>query len=103
EDGIRDFHVTGVQTCALPICLQAGRRLGALDMPAGLLHQGRAAGGGAAAVRCRAAAGPVAGGFRRLRRIEEFDVLATRQAGRTRSEERRVGEEWRTRGAVWQE
>src|SRR5207302_2888158 len=20
EDGIRDFHVTGVQTCALPIC-----------------------------------------------------------------------------------
>src|SRR5690606_35896258 len=21
-DGIRDFHVTGVQTCALPICLQ---------------------------------------------------------------------------------
>src|SRR5690606_21768676 len=30
EDGIRDFHVTGVQTCALPICsrrhtLQFGR------------------------------------------------------------------------------
>src|SRR5690606_35889811 len=26
EDGIRDFHVTGVQTCALPICTkdQAG-------------------------------------------------------------------------------
>src|SRR5439155_6061673 len=23
EDGIRDGHVTGVQTCALPICLQA--------------------------------------------------------------------------------
>src|SRR5690606_40436819 len=23
EDGIRDFHVTGVQTCALPISLQA--------------------------------------------------------------------------------
>src|SRR5690606_41141640 len=23
EDGIRDFHVTGVQTCALPICLDA--------------------------------------------------------------------------------
>src|SRR5690606_41057052 len=21
EDGIRDFHVTGVQTCALPICI----------------------------------------------------------------------------------
>src|SRR5690606_29185040 len=24
EDGIRDFHVTGVQTCALPICLHEG-------------------------------------------------------------------------------
>src|SRR5690606_40175337 len=31
EDGIRDFHVTGVQTCALPIYLvrhdRAGRRI----------------------------------------------------------------------------
>src|SRR5690606_40613925 len=26
EDGIRDFHVTGVQTCALPICLQDEKR-----------------------------------------------------------------------------
>src|SRR5690606_39413036 len=24
EDGIRDFHVTGVQTCALPICESCG-------------------------------------------------------------------------------
>src|SRR5690606_9858274 len=24
EDGIRDFHVTGVQTCALPICTDSG-------------------------------------------------------------------------------
>src|SRR5690606_40313909 len=24
EDGIRDFHVTGVQTCALPILSEAG-------------------------------------------------------------------------------
>src|SRR5690606_41265562 len=24
EDGIRDFHVTGVQTCALPICGHSG-------------------------------------------------------------------------------
>src|SRR5690606_41170445 len=23
-DGIRDFHVTGVQTCALPICMLGG-------------------------------------------------------------------------------
>src|SRR5690606_39891905 len=26
EDGIRDFHVTGVQTCALPILLDARAR-----------------------------------------------------------------------------
>src|SRR3989454_8372045 len=26
EDGIRDYKVTGVQTCALPICLAVGRR-----------------------------------------------------------------------------
>src|SRR5690606_19173860 len=27
EDGIRDFHVTGVQTCALPISPQVNREL----------------------------------------------------------------------------
>src|SRR5690606_40994420 len=27
EDGIRDFHVTGVQTCALPISLDAARAI----------------------------------------------------------------------------
>src|SRR5690606_40860967 len=26
EDGIRDFHVTGVQTCALPICVAGEHR-----------------------------------------------------------------------------
>src|SRR5690606_40641880 len=31
EDGIRDFHVTGVQTCALPISL------GAVDQPPAVL------------------------------------------------------------------
>src|SRR5690606_31160377 len=27
EDGIRDFHVTGVQTCALPICAASSARI----------------------------------------------------------------------------
>src|SRR5690606_39810273 len=27
EDGIRDFHVTGVQTCALPIYVACGERI----------------------------------------------------------------------------
>src|SRR5437870_9469575 len=30
EDGIRDGHVTGVQTCALPIWLQRALRIGLL-------------------------------------------------------------------------
>src|SRR5690606_41135195 len=30
EDGIRDFHVTGVQTCALPILLGGGTLLSVL-------------------------------------------------------------------------
>src|SRR5690606_40234192 len=36
EDGIRDFHVTGVQTCALPICCvpdAAWRELSAIVTP----------------------------------------------------------------------
>src|SRR5256885_7166539 len=31
EDGIRDYKVTGVQTCALPICLQRRRAQGRRD------------------------------------------------------------------------
>src|SRR5690606_39783814 len=31
EDGIRDFHVTGVQTCALPIFFR-GEKLAVLDV-----------------------------------------------------------------------
>src|SRR5690606_41188829 len=30
EDGIRDFHVTGVQTCALPICEELKHRIAEL-------------------------------------------------------------------------
>src|SRR5690606_39464124 len=32
EDGIRDFHVTGVQTCALPICLIVVDKIGRIVM-----------------------------------------------------------------------
>src|SRR5690606_41193381 len=73
DDGIRDFHVTGVQTCALPISghLERGRARGcavSLWLPPGRARdQGRAHGGGGG------------GG-----------VIA-------RSEERRVGKECRSR------
>src|SRR5690606_31281571 len=46
EDGIRDFHVTGVQTCALPICRHTPRWKPTI----------RAAAAGARCRRCRAAA-----------------------------------------------
>src|SRR5256886_15669182 len=59
EDGIRDLTVTGVQTCALPICDRRAQRA-----PRGTLaHQGRAARGafarpaGAGVVRVGRAAG----------------------------------------------
>src|SRR5438874_1188514 len=35
EDGIRDLYVTGVQTCALPICLALGRWARAWSMAPG--------------------------------------------------------------------
>src|SRR2546426_7247779 len=34
EDGIRDYKVTGVQTCALPICIRRRDLAGQLDGPA---------------------------------------------------------------------
>src|SRR5690606_40539280 len=95
EDGIRDFHVTGVQTCALPIfarvspilCRSAKSRIsqapwrvmnsakGAItDVP--IARQPRAGAGG----RCRSGS------------PSQNEAIT---AGR-RSEERRVGQECRT-------
>src|SRR5690606_39585177 len=65
EDGIRDFHVTGVQTCALPIF--------PLETSIGLFAQ-------------------IIG--------ERFSAEKAK-AIRTRSEERRVGKECRSRWSPW--
>src|SRR5438093_11775274 len=67
EDGIRDWSVTGVQTCALPISRPVRTRLALWDV------EGRARPHGP---RCRTA-----------QRVLEAQ----------RSEERRVGKEWRSR------
>src|SRR5690606_39885398 len=72
EDGIRDFHVTGVQTCALPICHYLLR--GAADSPPRLIHE----------VSC-----------------ERSERTAEPQARPGRSEERRVGKECRSRWAAY--
>src|SRR5690606_40918661 len=90
EDGIRDFHVTGVQTCALPISSSVG----------GTLHR-------RATAQSLATPGPV---FRRIttrlacatspvgRRLCRPPARHASPSGCRRSEERRVGKEGRSRG-----
>src|SRR5437763_10642679 len=74
EDGIRDTSVTGVQTCALPICPAPPRRAPE-GVRGGAGRQGRQRGRQA-----------------HLRRRGEFP-----EGGDHRSEERRVGKECRSR------
>src|SRR2546430_2206111 len=86
EDGIRDLTVTGVQTCALPICL--GRRQ---------LRVGRIGARGARRTGPRPARRPVGD----ERPIEQRQVTSVGGRSRggvpPRSEERRVGKECRSR------
>src|SRR5207244_7102412 len=97
EDGIRDDLVTGVQTCALPIC--AG-----IDDLVAVLGQSPSIGTGsvrriAQLMRIFPAARfmPIRGNLdTRLRKLDagEYDALVL-----ARSEERRVGKEGRCRRA----
>src|SRR3712207_7637024 len=85
EDGIRDIGVTGVQTCALPIWVTAGGGLlagcGGDDDNGGSGSTGTTTGsGGTSTTPTTGAAGTVAPG-----------------ATTVRSEERRVGQECRSR------
>src|SRR5690606_41187186 len=97
--GIRDFHVTGVQTCALPIsalnyALEAGRTFGCAA-----IDRGQRPPVISAIMKYR---------FTDLARqlvIEAMDVLAgagimrgpRNRLAESRSEERRVGKEWSAR------
>src|SRR5439155_14631540 len=85
EDGIRDGHVTGVQTCALPIWAAGYVRVPDGDLGA---H-------GPARVERVAVRGAVVGGVGRIPREarEQAD-----QVRHLRSEERRVGKECRSQG-----
>src|SRR5256885_12827275 len=89
EDGIRDYKVTGVQTCALPI-------FGAL------VHPGRAT--GACMELGPIAVPPAPGGALRFVR-HHHGWLPAGGAGQAtlmdRSEERRVGKECRSRWAPY--
>src|SRR2546426_8938025 len=80
EDGIRDYKVTGVQTCALPIYLRK------------LLGQDRSRRGRRRRPTLPRRVGPAAATQDAARR-----VVAPRLRLRLRSEERRVGKECRSR------
>src|SRR5690606_40760177 len=97
EDGIRDFHVTGVQTCALPISA-AAERFAAGDRR---VRGRRDRAGGRGDARRGATGGAMAGG-RGISRRGSPPGVARRGARALRSEERRVGKEWRARGRAYQ-
>src|SRR5690606_40317365 len=80
EDGIRDFHVTGVQTCALPICRGVTLATAPYALEAEPRHQARH--------RALGSADPFT-----MQLAPDFAHAIHLQ----RSEERRVGKEWRSR------
>src|SRR5690606_40139278 len=92
EDGIRDFHVTGVQTCALPIfkALVENPEL-MLDPNQPQAEISKSAGGR------RYALNFVPVGKEGAKKQLYADVKEA-EGKIQRSEERRVGKEWRTRG-----
>src|SRR5690606_40453978 len=93
EDGIRDFHVTGVQTCALPIYSQSSTVSRSSESVPVLSKQ-------AAFTRAsEARKSPLRATMPRRARAARPPHTATGVA-RPRSEERRVGKEWRTRRAA---
>src|SRR5204863_5748049 len=87
EDGIRALYVTGVQTCALPI----SGSLGCLSPRRHLVFEERGTPGVAVAIGSQ--------GFRlitRERGAYHLPELRARIEGIPRSEERRVGKEWKS-------
>src|SRR5262249_57246224 len=97
EDGIRDWSVTGVQTCALPILRLIGRPVSVKPKTAitfyAAARKRRWRGRGAAGAR------PAAGFYKSRFKAREVLVSLLRPfaAIGARSEERRVGREWRSR------
>src|SRR5256885_3894912 len=87
EDGIRDYKVTGVQTCALPICrssaaLRCAHAVSSLSEPK------------CRSVRCRILGIEIDRPFYLNR---NFRCLFEESRALSRSEERRVGKECRSR------
>src|SRR5205807_4848929 len=85
EDGIRDYKVTGVQTCALPISPRLGSRPGMYCCANSTLKESSAPIATTRPGRTRARVSETPSGMKRMR----FWINSAR------SEERRVGKEWR--------
>src|SRR5690606_41184513 len=98
EDGIRDFHVTGVQTCALPICVARNplRELSALATAIGTAEfwKDGALAPSAEEVESYLRTGFTADYFRDSHQLEKLESEVPLE----RSEERRVGKECRYGG-----
>src|SRR5690606_40794474 len=88
EDGIRDFHVTGVQTCALPISAAFRRAHAHIE--------GVETGAVVAAVGLEMLAREiVVPGLGPRSALDQRLPAQRLEAVHPRSEERRVGKEWR--------
>src|SRR3989475_2675024 len=85
EDGIRDLTVTGVQTCALPI----------LSTRLSRVQQERTT--RTASNRSDRARAPRARSLTARRKLAERSISSTTWPSSSRSEERRVGKECRSR------
>src|SRR5439155_3169034 len=98
EDGIRDGHVTGVQTCALPISELTPAASLSRSSPIDEERVSEAAGVNSAGGSFGLSFGLAFAGAIML---ASLSLLFTNEANSSdvRSEERRVGEEWRTRGS----
>src|SRR5256885_16567969 len=102
EDGIRDYKVTGVQTCALPIC-QAGQQAAAREWVHGHgrtpFHEEDRAPAWYCSRSARLSTLPISlrGRLAASRSSATRWVFPTRAFSHSRSEERRVGKERRSR------
>src|SRR5207249_7998004 len=96
EDGIRDRNVTGVQTCALPIS-DLPVNYGGLDEEHSSLERARVV---ILPVPYDRTASYMKGTARGPEAIVEASRFMELYDDEIRSEERRVGKEWRLRGAL---